>query len=167
MIYPENLEEKLEVDQVRKLIKSYCITEKAGDRVEAVKSLNDFELLSKYHNQTRQCIRILGLPKRPNLAFEDISEILVNVKTEGSLLEGEELLSLRISLEASHSWTQFLKREKDEFPDLFELTLGFNSDLILCNEISSKIDERGEVRSDASPALIRIRADMISAWCHW
>ena len=163
MIYPENLEEKLEVDQVRKLIKSYCITEKAGDRVEAVKSLNDFELLSKYHNQTRQCIRILGLPKRPNLAFEDISEILVNVKTEGSLLEGEELLSLRISLEASHSWTQFLKREKDEFPDLFELTLGFNSDLILCNEISSKIDERGEVRSDASPALIRIRADMISA----
>ena len=59
MVYPESIEDKLEVTQIREMIMSHCQTLGGSLRVEKIRPVNDHGKLSNYLNQTAECIRIL------------------------------------------------------------------------------------------------------------
>ncbi len=162
-LFPYNIEEKLEVGQVREIIKGYCHTEAAAKLVNKAKPVSDFKKLQTFLSQTRECLQILNQPDNPPLQFEDISDNLTKVKTVGAYLDPEELLPVKSALSSTYHWTQFLKRHRLEYPELFQLTLGFISDIDLVKLIESTIDERGEVRSNASPELSDIRTQIIKS----
>ena len=45
--YPENIEEKLEVDQVREILSAYCVTDASAGRIAEAKPIADFDKLRR------------------------------------------------------------------------------------------------------------------------
>ncbi len=164
LFYPERIEEKLEVDQVREIIAGFCETDAAKKWVDKSQPLNDFTKLSRFLDQTREFIALTNdAENKPGNYFLDIEPFIKKVKTRGAFLIGEDLVMFKKSLKSIYDWTQFLKKNKDNYENLFRLTLGFISDLELVREIESKLDQNGVVKDDASPELRMIRAEILKS----
>ncbi len=158
LFYPENLEEKLEIDQVRLILKRYCKSQLAQERVDKAQPVVKFNQLQVYLDQTREMHKaISGGASLPGGQFEDIFPLLKRVKTGGTYLDASDFSILKSALETLYNWSQFLKKQNEDFPTLSRLTHGFIADLELVKEIDARIDERGEVRDNASEELSEIR----------
>ncbi len=164
LTYPEGIEERLEIDQVKKFISAQCATELAAERVLTAKPITKFETLVQFLDQTREMIRLLGSDEKPgSRSFTDLAPFLKKLFAGGTFLTGEDLSVLKSGLVAMNDWSVFLKKRQKEYPQLVKLALGFVTDNDLVGEIDSKIDERGEVRDNATPELTEIRRSRFAA----
>ncbi len=163
LLYPDNIEDKLEVERIRNAIKTFCITDAAKVRVEQCRPGADIKKLNSELQQTAECILILGLTEKPSNQFQDIIPHITKLGTDGTFLTAEDFLEFKIAMKTTYDWTRFLKRHKESYPALFKLTLGFISDRSLVDEIETKIDNRGEVRANATKELARIRDELFKA----
>lgn len=158
LFYPDHVEERLEIDQVRTILKGYCKSELAAERVHKARPVAKFAQLQVFLEQTREMHQILtsGVAL-PAGHFGDIFPLLKRVKTGGTYLDGQDFSVLKQALYILYEWSQFLKKRPEEYPGLSRLTHGFIADLELVHEIEARIDERGEVRDNASEELMEIR----------
>lgn len=74
-------------------------------------------------------------------------------------LERDELAALASFLEACERLVEWLEERRLDASALFELTVGFPSLTRLRKAVESAVDERGELRDDASPRLARLRSE--------
>lgn len=74
-------------------------------------------------------------------------------------LERDELASLSGFLAACARLVDWLAERRADTPALYQLTVGFPEMLRLRKAVEAAVDERGELRDDASPRLARLRAD--------
>ena len=159
LFYPENVEERLEIDQVRTILKRYCKSQLAAERVDKARPVVKYNQLQIYLDQTREMYHVLTSgASLPGGQFEDIFPLLKRVKTGGTYLDGTDFSVLKQALNILYEWSQFLKKRPEDYPALSRLTHGFIADLELVKEIDACIDERGEVRDNASPELMEIRS---------
>ncbi len=163
LFYPDSIEEKLEMGQIRLLLQEFCSTDIARQRVLKVKPIHGFDQLETYLRQTGEAIDILKQDDKPGIQFEDTEDLLKKLRTKGNYIEPEKFLILSIALRSVYEWSQYLKRHKDDHVELSKLAFGFISSMDLINEINSKIDEKGEVRSNATPELAEIRAEILNS----
>ncbi|MDH5609873.1 MAG: endonuclease MutS2, partial [Cyclobacteriaceae bacterium] len=162
--FPANIEEKLEMDQVREDLSRLCQTDAAREKVAGALPLNRFAELSHLLDALRECIHILTrADEKPSRQFEDITPFVKKVKVAGSFLLAEDLVILKTGLSAIYTWTRFLKKYKDDYPVLSRQVFGFISDMELVREIERVVDEKGEIRSNASRELMLIRGEIIRA----
>lgn len=163
-VYPIDIENKLEVDQIRDLIKAECQTNAATNYVTKALPVTKYEKLINVLDQTSECIAALtNTENRPLGQFEELSPFLKRLETRGTYLFGEDFAILKSGLRTLIDWTQFLKKQKDLYPTLYQLTLGYVVDHELINDIDQIIDEKGEIRSTASAELIHIRASIVKS----
>ncbi len=162
-IYPTDFKEKLGLNHLFDLVRTKCKTDFGKRMVDKCQPSTDFEIISRWIDQTHELTRILGsgdpLPSRD---FMDIQPFLVSIKARGSFLTAEDFLLLRISLDLLYDWTQYLKKRKDSNPELCSLTYGFIADKELPQMIDTIIDDRGQVRDHASERLKEIRHELVS-----
>ncbi len=74
-------------------------------------------------------------------------------------LERDELSALASFLDACERLVEWLEERRVDAPALFELTVGFPSLTRLRKAVEGAVDERGELRDDASPRLARLRGE--------
>ncbi|MFY0690188.1 MAG: endonuclease MutS2 [Cyclobacteriaceae bacterium] len=160
-VYPEHIEIKLEVEGIRQVIKSYCQSEKGASLVDEALPIDDFEQLQELHGQTKDAMAIAsGGVNRPLTGFVDVAPFLSKIKTPGLFLDPSELRNLCRGLEVLYDWTQFIKKNKDEYPNLVKLTFGFIADTTIVDLINHVIDAKGEVRDQASEELAEVRSSI-------
>lgn len=164
LLFPENIEEGLEVDIVRQLIAGFCITEAGSERVYSAKPVEQGKRLQAILDQTNEFIQILtsGV-ERPSLHFEDIQHLLVKIKVAGTFLEGEDLQVLNIGLKTLLEWKKFFQELQEDYPVLSKTFQFGDIDHNLVVHIEKIIDDRGEIRDSASPELGDIRKSIQSA----
>ncbi len=92
----------------------------------------------------------------PNGDFYDFSESLERAKIEGVFLEEEALHDLKISLETLFAWLHFFKQQ-EESEQLKQMASTTELDTTLLDAITSKIDEKGKIKDNATPELFQIR----------
>ena len=163
-IYPNQIEQKLEVDQIRDLIKGYCQMPVSGALVMSTLPSVDFGEIRQRLMQTSDYIKITendaGYPKG-NL--EDIKPLLIKIKLKGSYLGADDFFLLSKGNRILSQWQQFLSKNKESYSWLAQLAGDFEVDQALSDKIDEVIDERGEVRDSASPALMKIRRDIVKS----
>jgi len=74
-------------------------------------------------------------------------------------LERDELAALASFLAATLRLVEWLRERRASTPALYELTVGFPELTRLRKDMEVAVDERGEVRDDASPRLAKLRAE--------
>jgi len=158
IIFPKEIEDKLGIDQIRELIRKKCKSQYGVEFLNKVQPSTQVEEISKWLTQTQELVTAvssgLNVPARD---FQDLRPFIKKIRASGSFLQSEEFAYLGSILTMLYEWTRFFKSNKDLFPTLTQLTFGFIADLELVNAINQIVDERGEVRNNASPELAAIR----------
>ena len=157
--YPQDIEEKLGIDQIFSLVEKKCKSAGGASFLKKVKPSARKEDIERWLTQTNEMLQILSSGESlPSRDFQDLADFLKKIKVKGTFLNGEDFSILKSLLTMLYEWTQFLKKHQQEYPELCRLTYGFIADKTLINEINGIVDERGEVRDQASPELAAIRS---------
>jgi DNA mismatch repair protein MutS2 len=165
MIYPENFEQKTGFDQVRNKLFDNCISSLGRHWVEKMKFTSSHSLLLTLLDQTEEFRQIIITHEiYPSTGFYDPMQVFERIKLEGTFPEPEELVEIRSSLSTITELVRLLQSKKTEenlkYPALCRLTDDIYIEPAIVKEIDRIIDEKGEVRSNASPKLAEIRRSL-------
>lgn len=160
MLYPNNIESKIGFDSVRDLLRQECMSSLGTAFVDKIRFSTSFDQLQKLLAQTEEFRQILLAQESfPSAGFFDVQEQLEKARIQGAFLLEEEFQNIKLSLQTIFSAQAFFETEERqrEFPLLTELSGRVHLDKSLLRSIESKIDEKGNLRNNASRELMNIR----------
>jgi DNA mismatch repair protein MutS2 len=170
MTYPDNFENKIGFDKIRKLIASRCLSTLGEEKVTEMTFSSDYELLKKQLYQTHEFIRITKEEDDfPTDHFHDVRDALRKIRIEGTYLIEKELFDLRRSLGTINKIVRFFQSsagnsdregKPEAYPYLQELASGVASFPQLTGQIDSVLDKFGSIKDNASPELGNIRRQL-------
>ncbi|NMA75042.1 MAG: endonuclease MutS2 [Bacteroidales bacterium] len=167
MIYPSNFEQKIEFDQIRKLLKNKCLSELGEEYVENISFSSDFEFIFNQIHQTHEFVSIL-IEKIdfPDQYFFDVRPSLKRIRIEGLYMDEQELFNFCRSLETIQAILIFFEKSVEEedaapsYPYLAELTQSVITFPQLIKAIHQILDKYGKIKDTASTELARIRREL-------
>ena len=162
MIYPTNLENKIDFDKIKDLIKRECSSTLGTDFVNKVSFSKDIKLVSRLLDQTEEFRRIiLSGEAFPTSNFLNIHPYLDKTKVEGTFLYEDEFHEIRLSLITLKACVDFFTKHQEEYPQLFQLLGMVSLDNTLLKAIERMIDEKGKIKNNATKELALIRSQVI------
>ena len=164
MIYPQNIEQKIDFQVIRDGLKGCCTSSLGKERVDAMQWLTRYSTVRDLLARVRE---MMGVLTDPSLAFPsgeiyDLREALSRIRIEGLFLDEAELFSLRKMLDYAGQLERFFGAlDRVKYPILSDSLIAsspFASRLI--EEIDRILDRYGKMRDNASPELARIRKEI-------
>ncbi|WMN10921.1 endonuclease MutS2 [Marivirga salinae] len=164
MILPQDFEQRIGFDRVRELISAECSSNLGQAIVEKMGFIRKFEKLEPLLLQTHEFVKIFQSGEYfPSGNFIDVSHFIKRAKVDGTFFTEEEFFDLKLSLKTILDCISFFDKFEEDYPNLFNLRKAVNLEPTLYKAIDAKIDERGALRNNASPALQQIRSDIFKA----
>ncbi|WP_296699123.1 Smr/MutS family protein [Algoriphagus sp.] len=163
MIYPSNLEQKINFVKVKELLKEECTSPLGMSYVDKVSFSSDYNLVKKLLDQTKEFYEILFSGESfPSSNFTNLHPYLEKAKLEGAHLDQEDFHEVKLSLHTLRGCISFFQKFGELYPTLSQLLgLLIDLDLGLLKSIEQVIDEKGQIRSNASRDLQLIRNQII------
>ena len=163
MLYPRNLEQKINFIKVKELLKTECTSPLGQQYVDRLAFSSDYNLVSKLLDQTEEFRQILISGELfPSSNFTNLNPYLEKAKLENSFLDVEDFYEIKLSLDTLRGCVSFFRKREEEYPVLSQLLgLLLDLDLSLLKAIELIIDEKGQMRSNASKDLQLIRSQII------
>ena len=164
MIYPDNYEQKLGFDHIRRQLKEACLCPLGHERVDAMQFTSHFETLTRQLEQTSEFMRIMREEEFPDQHFYDVRPALRRIKIANTYLTVEELFDLQRSLDSIDHIVNFFNQhtegdEQSTYPELTQLAKGIKTYPNLVRRISQILDKFGQVKDSATVELMRIRQE--------
>ena len=161
MIYPDNFENKIQFNEIRSLLKGYCLSQLGKDKVDDMQ-------INTALMQTREFRRMQEeADDFPLQFFFDMRASIKRIRIEGTHLEENEIFDLRRSLETISGIVKFLNRSDDDgnydYPTLHALTEDVLTFPDLIRRIDQILDKYGKIKDTASPRLAEIRSQLRKA----
>lgn len=160
MLYPENIEQKLGFDKIRELLKEECSGPLGQAFVDKIRFSFNPDVILRLTTQTEEFQSILVKGEEfPAGGFLDVDFILNKIKIPGTFLLEDEASDLKVALDTIGAALVFFNDdEKQElYPELSQLSGNVEHNPTLHAAIDRVIDERGQIRNNASPELAKIR----------
>ena len=168
MIYPDNFENKIQFNEIRSLLKGYCLSQLGKDKVDDMAFTCDAERINTALSQTSEFRRMQEeADDFPLQFFFDMRASIKRIRIEGTHLEENEIFDLRRSLETISGIVKFLNRSDDDgnydYPTLHALTEDVLTFPDLIRRIDQILDKYGKIKDTASPRLAEIRSQLRKA----
>ena len=168
MIYPNNYEQKIGFDEIRRLLKGHCQSSLGQERVDEIVFSDDAAVVNEQLAQVREMRRLMQAQEKPEMNyFFDVRESVARIRLENTHLEENELWDLRRSLETIGIIVTFLnKNNGDEdtpeylYPALHRMAEDVLTFPAMIRRIDSILDKFGKIKSSASMTLAGIRHDI-------
>ena len=163
MLYPSNLEQKVNFIKIKELIKAECTSSLGQGVVDQITFSKDFGLVQRLLDQTEEFRQLLlaGEPF-PSSHFTNLNPYLEKAKLEGAFLEQDEFQEIKLALQTLQLCISFFQKFGESYPTLKALLgLLLDLDLKLLREIDQVLDEKGKLRSNASKELQLIRTQLL------
>lgn len=162
MIYPANFEIKTGFDQIRELIKEYCLFTPGRLKVDDIRFTNNFDILKELLGQTAEFKEICHFEDNfPTDNYFDLTPGLKKAKVEGTYLETEEIYDLKRSLETVKGILRFFKNTAPgKYPLLKKVAGAVRYYTYVDERIDAILSKQGKIRDNASPELRRIRGEI-------
>ena len=175
MIYPQNFEQKIGFDEIRRLLKGHCLSTLGQEKVEQMQFMTELQAIRQRQEQTREFIKIMeGEEEFPAQDFFDVRPAIRRIRVEGTYLDENELFDLKRSLATLIAIVQFLNKGNDEseegetegyhgpYPALHRLAEGVAVFPQIVRRIDGILDRYGKIKDSASAELLRIRRELAS-----
>ncbi len=161
MLFPNDIELKLGFDKIRDLLKHHCSGEQGRRNVDKIRFSSNPDLILKRSRQTMEYMKMVQAAEHiPSLNYPEIDSLLQKLRIEGIFLETKEISSIYQSLKILNSWSFFLKAKDEDFDEISSLAKHLHTYPGLLKLIDSRIDEKGQIRENASLELKRIRSEI-------
>ena len=167
MIYPQNIEQKIDFQVIRDGLKGCCMSVLGKERVDAMQWLTGYGEVSQLLSRVREMMGVLtdSALVFPQGEICDLREALSRVRIEGLYMDEAELASLRRMLDYAGQLDRFFgSLDRVQYPLLSAPDSQIASSpngLIAC--IDRILDRYGKLRDNASPELARIRREIASS----
>ena len=176
MLYPHNIEQKIDFQVIRDGLKGRCMSVLGKERVDAMQWLTHYPTVRDLLARVREMMAVLTDPALafPHGEIYDLREALSRIRIEGLFMDEAELFSLRKMLDYAGQLERFFATlDKVKYPLLSQeqgtkskdlsvttnQTKEFNlSSIILL--LDSILDRYGKMRDNASPELARLRKEI-------
>lgn len=150
----------LDFARIRELLASYALTGLGRSLAENIHPVARETLVKRWLDQVQELQRLVeerGMP--PFGGITDVREIL---RRTGPPLRVtvEEMARVGLTLEGTHAMARWMAEIPDTYPEFRHLAGRVGDFHTIAQRIRSVIDERGNVRDDASPKLRGIRRDI-------
>ena len=179
MIYPQNIEQKIDFQVIRDGLKACCMSILGKERVDAMQWLTHYPAVRDLLAHVREMMALLTDPTLafPNGEIYDLREALSRIRIEGLFLDEAELFSLRKMLDYAAQLERFFATlDKAKYPLLSQEQGTRSKDLsVTTNQtkeftlgsiilvLDSILDRYGKMRDNASPELARIRKEITAS----
>ncbi|MBQ7162721.1 MAG: Smr/MutS family protein [Bacteroidales bacterium] len=166
MTYPQNFEEKIGFDQIRHLLKGYCLSSLGEQLTDSLGFSHRFDEVSRQLDLGAEFVRILREEEHfPDLQLFDLRPALSRIRVEGTWLDTGELFDLRRSLDSLQRVVRFfIKEDPDSQPSPYPRLQQAASETAVFPDIVDRIDQIldkfGHVQDHASPELAAIRKQL-------
>ena len=180
MIYPQNIEQKIDFHVIRDGLKGCCMSTLGKERVDAMQWLTHYPTVQELLSRVRE---MMGILQDASLAFPhgeiyDLREALSRIRIEGLYMDEAELFSLRKMLDYAAQLERFFTTlDKTKYPILSNCLIaslpfasggGDETCVVGCSSrlieaIDRILDRYGKMRDNASPELARIRKEISSS----
>ena len=149
----------LEYGTVRALLVERTVTPMGREAAEALLPTTDLELARARQAETSEAVALLRGGEVPLRGAGDLRPLVHHAKI-GGVLEPAELLLVARTLQVARRLRGHLEARRQSAPRLAQVAAGLAPLPDLEAAIAQVLDEEGQVRDDASPALARLRADL-------
>lgn len=170
MVYPQNIEQKIDFQVIRDCLKGCCVSPLGKERVDEMQWQEKYTIVQHLLVSLRE---MMGVLSDSTLAFPlgdiyDLREALSRIRIEGLYMDEGELFSLRKMLDYVGQLERFFGTlEASKYPHLSGWSVtsmhangGAYSFVGLIAEIDRLIDRYGKMKDSASPELARIRKEI-------
>ena len=176
MLYPHNIEQKIDFQVIRDGLKGCCMSSLGKERVDAMQWLTHYPTVRDLLARVREMMAVMTDPALafPHGEIYDLREALSRIRIEGLFMDEAELFSLRKMLDYAGQLERFFASlDKVKYPLLSQEqgtwskdlsvttnhTKVFNLDSIILL-LDSILDRYGKMRDNASPELARLRKEI-------
>ena len=163
MLYPHNIEQKIDFQVIRDGLKGCCMSSLGKERVDAMQWLTHYPTVRDLLARVREMMAVLTDPALafPHGEIYDLREALSRIRIEGLFMDEAELFSLRKMLDYAGQLERFFATlDKAKYP-LLNQESGIGSQLgNIITTIDRILDRYGKMRDNASPELARIRKEI-------
>lgn len=178
MLYPENIEQKLDFAPIRSLLSAMCSSPLGRERVDAMQMMTDVTDIRHRLALGREMQRVRHNPELgfPEGEIFDLREALSRIRIEGLYLDEQELDYLRRTLRYAIALDTFFRNlPEKEYPTLIDLPTPPDLPSREENNTNGKVggeilktldrilDQFGRLQDNASPELSRIRHEIHAA----
>ena len=168
MIYPQNYEQKIGFDEIRRILKGQCQSSLGQEKVDEIVFSDNAVVVNEQLEQVREMRRLMKTTEKPEMNyFFDVRQSVARIRMENTHLEENELWDLRRSLETIGIIVTFLnKNNGDEekpdylYPALHRMAENVQTFPAMIRRIDSILDKFGRIKDSASMVLAGIRHDM-------
>lgn len=145
----------LEYDRLKELLKSFCFSSLAKQAIDVLEPTDDPVLIEQGITETKEAMSFLEQASNFSLGgVRDLVPLFHDIKKRVSL-NGEELVVILRTIEATRGIRDQLTSQ-NKLALLCGLAERLSIPKRLAQQIYDTIDENGEIRIDASPALARL-----------
>jgi DNA mismatch repair protein MutS2 len=176
MLYPHNIEQKIDFQVIRDGLKACCMSSLGKERVDAMQWLTHYPTVRDLLSRVREMMAVMTDPALafPHGEIYDLREALSRIRIEGLFMDEAELFSLRKMLDYAGQLERFFATlDKVKYPLLSqESGDGWLNSLesrvesrdsnigFLIASIDAILDRYGKMRDNASPELARLRKEI-------
>jgi DNA mismatch repair protein MutS2 len=163
VIYPDSFEQKTGFARIREILRESCLCELGMARVDALTFSDDFDRVSHDLAITEEFRQLLLFHQDfPMDHIIDSTPILTRLQIEGTWAEAQDVFNLQKSLTTIRNMLSFLsKTGETEFPLLRDASGNVKVHAFVLDSIASILDRNGSIRDNASPALQKIRSEIV------
>lgn len=151
----------LEFNTVLETIATLCNTEIGKQKAMEVKPFQNKETLMDALLQTSEYVSSYTNNNAiPNHYFDEITNELKFLAIEDSFLEVSSFRKIATLSETTNNLLVFLKKFEDYYPKLNEKASEVELTKFIIQKVDEVVDKYGEIKDNASPALVDIRKSM-------
>ncbi|MGN0036476.1 MAG: endonuclease MutS2 [Bacteroidaceae bacterium] len=162
MIYPQNFEQKIGFDEVRRRLKEHCLSTLGEGRADEMGMATDYDEVRRRLERVDEMGRAIEDEGFPDRYFLDVRDSLRRIRVEGLYMDEAEVFDLKRSLETIRDVVRFVRNEEADFPRLRELAAEVEVPVDLIRRIDALLNPYGKMKDNASPDLLRIRRELAS-----
>ncbi|MBQ7489775.1 MAG: Smr/MutS family protein [Bacteroidales bacterium] len=164
MIYPDSFEGKIGFDTIRELLKGECVSTMGRKLVDDMAFSDDYDNIARQLDETAefQSVLLFGRPF-PAEDYFYMSDVFARLHIDGTFIELDELVQLRGFLKAIIDAVTYFRIEHEDgrYERLWSICEPVILEKDLLSSINRILDEKGNMRDNASETLRRIKSDII------
>jgi DNA mismatch repair protein MutS2 len=163
-LYPPDLAQSLDFEHLQKKLAKLCSSAKAKDKaLQLAADLSESELEETLGETDQILALLLSEEAFPSAEHLSLSAFLNKLKVSGHQLETEHFQAIRSTNEVYSQLYRFAKNKKERLPNIWQKMSPHAPEKKISEEIDRVLDERGGVRSSASPELGKIRKQLVKS----
>ncbi|WP_291720798.1 endonuclease MutS2 [Bernardetia sp.] len=163
MVYPQNIETKLGFDKIREYLGEECQGILGRQLIDKMEFHNDYEAIASLTEQTAEFKKLIETGQSPPESYYfDVSAYLAKASIVNNFLTESEFYDVKRSLDTLYQTLRVIRRQpKAEFPRLQALCQDIDVPYEVIQDIERVIDDKGQMRNNASAELQKIRQDIV------